>query len=229
MPSLIEVQLEVLLARDARGLLTATRDPAPRPAPRLFLGRSREANVWAVRGDVDPSTRDALERLCAAEPTLVEPRAGRSPACRERVRELLAPIEVEHRGPAYVLPEELPRDDRAREVTARDGADWLEAFPWLAKSFDALAPVAIAFDAGRPAAVCHSPRGCTALAAEAGVETLEPFRGRGLATAAVACWARAIQRSGRLALYSTSWQNAASQRVARRLSARLYGEDWHLA
>jgi RimJ/RimL family protein N-acetyltransferase len=66
-------------------------------------------------------------------------------------------------------------------------------------------------------------------AAEAGVETLEAFRGRGLATAAVACWARAVQRSGRLALYSTSWDNAPSQAVARRLSARLYGENSQLA
>jgi RimJ/RimL family protein N-acetyltransferase len=99
----------------------------------------------------------------------------------------------------------------------------------LANHFNALAPVVIAFADGQPAAVCHSPRGCTAVAAEAGVETLEPFRNRGLATAAVACWARAIQRTGRLALYSTSWENVASLRVARRLSARPYGENWHLS
>lgn len=49
-----------------------------------------------------------------------------------------------------------------------------------------------------------------------------------LATAAVGCWARAVQGSGRAALYSTSWENAASLGVAKRLSARLYGEDWHL-
>jgi RimJ/RimL family protein N-acetyltransferase len=144
------------------------------------------------------------------------------------VRELLAPVAAEHRGPAYLLPEQLPHDDRAREVTAEKGSEWLTAFPWLEEAFHALAPVVVAFEAGQPAAVCHCPRGRTALAAEAGVETLEPFRGRGLATAAVACWARAVQRSGRLALYSTSWENAASRAVARRLAARPYGEDWHL-
>jgi RimJ/RimL family protein N-acetyltransferase len=229
MPSLIAVQLDVLLARDAHGRLTTTRDPTARPAPRLFLGRSGEGNVWGVRRDVAQATRDALDRLCSVEPKLVIPDAGQSPACRERVRELLAPVELEWRGPAYVLPEELPRDDRAREVGAEGSSGWRDAFPWLVEQFDAFAPVIIAFDAGQPAAVCHSPRGRTVYAAEAGVETLEPFRGRGLATAAVACWARAVQRTGRLALYSTSWQNTASQAVARRLSARLYGEDWHLA
>jgi hypothetical protein len=227
-PSLIEIQLEVLLARDAHGRLLATRDPAARPAPRVFLGRSAEANVWATRFDVDAATRDELERLCASEPKLATPAAERSPACRERVRELLVPVQVEHRGPAYVLPDPLPHDPRAREVSADESSVWSEAFPWLADEFTAVTPVVIAFEAGQAAAVCHSPRGRTASAAEAGVVTLEPFRGRGLATAAVACWARTIQRSGRLALYSTSWQNAASRAVARRLSARLYGEDWHV-
>ena len=151
-----------------------------------------------------------------------------TPACRTRVLELLAPVTTEYRGPAYVLPDSLPNDDRAREVAAGERALWGDAFRWLAEHFEALAPVVIAFDAGRPAAICHSPRGCTASAAEAGVETLEPFRGLGLATAAVACWARAAQRTGRLALYSCSWENAASQEVARKLSARIYGENWHV-
>jgi hypothetical protein len=227
-PSLIEIQLDVLLARDARGRLTATRDPSPRPAPRLFLGRSAERNVWAVRADVDLATRDVLERLCSSEPRLATPGPEPGPACSERVRELLAPVAAEHRGPAYLLPDALPRDDRAREVTAAESAAWAAAFPWLLECFDAVAPVAIAFEGGEAAAVCHSPRGRTAAAAEAGVETLGRFRGRGLAKAAAACWARAIQRTGRLALYSTTWENLASQAVARGLGARLYGEDWHV-
>jgi hypothetical protein len=228
-PSLVEIQLEVLLARDARGRLTATRDPTPRPAPRLFLARSAERNAWALRGDVDPAAAAELERLCAAEPVLATPSAGDAPRCRAGVLERLAPVELEHRGPAYVLPDALPRDERARELTPELLDACACAFPWLAHELTAVSPVAVAFDSGEPAAICHSPRGCTALAAEAGVETLAGFRGRGLATAAVACWARAVRRSGRLALYSTSWENAASQALARRLGARMYGEDWHVA
>jgi hypothetical protein len=227
-PSLLHIQLDVLLARDAHGQLVATRGPAPRPAPRLYLSRSREENVWATRRDVHGATRDGLHRLCSSEPTLAKPDTQRNPACRERALELLTPVEAEYRGPAYVLPDRLPYDGRAREISADESSDWPEAFPWLANEFEAIAPVVIAFEAGQPAAICHSPRGLTAFASEAGVETLEPFRGRGLATAAVACWARAVQRSGRLALYSTSWENVASQAVARRLSARLYGESWHV-
>lgn len=229
MPSLIELQLDVLLARDTQGRLTATRDPTPRPAPRLFLGRSGDGNVWALRQDLDAEASEALRRLYAAEPRLITPRADSSPDCRELVLELLGPVEREYRGPAYVLPERLPTDDRAREVTADERSLWSDTFPWWAAEFDALSPVAIAFAGGQPAAICHSPRGRTAFAAEAGVETLAPFRGQGLAILAVACWARAVQRSGRLALYSTTWDHGASLAIARRLSARLYGENWHLS
>jgi hypothetical protein len=226
--SLIEIQRDVLLATNRDGRLTTTRDPAARPAPRFFLGRSAERNVWAIREDVDARAQRALDRLGAAEPTLGEPRGDRAPSCRERVHEILAPVRSEWRGPAYVLPDPLPQDARARLVTSDESDVWRDDFPWLADHFDALAPVAIAFADGRAAAVCHSPRGRTEAAAEAGVETLERYRNQGLATAAVACWARAIQASGRVALYSTSWDNEASRRVARRLSARLYGENWHL-
>ena len=115
-PSLIELQLDVLLARDAHGRLATTRDPTSRHAPRAFLGRSRDDNVWAVRRDVDKATIDALDHLCSSEPRLTAPRAELGPACRERVLELLAPVENGYRGPAYVLPDRLPDRDCAREV-----------------------------------------------------------------------------------------------------------------
>ncbi len=170
MPSLIELQLDVLLNREARGRLTATRDPTPRPAPRLFLGRSGDGNVWALRRDLDAATSEALGRLCAAEPRIVTPRrAGSPPACRERALSLLAPVESEYRGPAFVLPDRLPCDVRAREVAADECSRWRDVFPWLPDEFDAIAPVAIAFVGRQPAAICHAPRGRTALAAEAGV------------------------------------------------------------
>lgn len=227
MRPLIEIQLDALFHLRADGRLVSTRDAPPRPAPWAFLGRSAQRHVWAVREDVDLAIAAELEGIVASEPPWA-PEVRRTPACRARVLALLGGVSHEHSGPAYVLGEDLPHDARAREITLREAAECGEAFPWLPGEFDSVAPVAVAFEAGEPAAVCHSPRGLTRAAAEAGVETLERFRGRGLATAAVACWARAVQRAGRLALYSTSWENAASQGVARRLSARLYGEDWHV-
>ena len=49
------------------------------------------------------------------------------------------------------------------------------------------------------------------------------------AAAVVAAWAAAVRASGRLPLYSTSWDNVASQGVARKLGLVLYGADLSFA
>ncbi|MBI4639501.1 MAG: GNAT family N-acetyltransferase [Candidatus Tectomicrobia bacterium] len=64
-------------------------------------------------------------------------------------------------------------------------------------------------------------------AAEAGVETLEEFRGHGYATNVTAGWALAIRERGLIPFYSTWWENIASQAVARQLGLILYGVELH--
>jgi predicted GNAT family acetyltransferase len=67
------------------------------------------------------------------------------------------------------------------------------------------------------------------LGAEAGVETIERFRGRGYGTTSVVAWAAAIRREGRVPLYSTEWENKASRALASSLGLVCYGEDLHIA
>jgi predicted GNAT family acetyltransferase len=80
---------------------------------------------------------------------------------------------------------------------------------------------------GQVVSVCYSARSGPE-AAEAGVETAAAYRGQGLAAIATAAWGAAVRHSGRLALYSTAWENKASQGVARKLGLLLYGEDFHI-
>ncbi|MCP4007241.1 MAG: GNAT family N-acetyltransferase [bacterium] len=234
MAQLIALQFDTLLVCNSRGRLTNTRAIDARPVPRLFLGRSIETDspgthIWAVREDVDSTLYDRLKDLCEAEPRAAELDPALPPTCREHAWELLSPITFEHRGPAYALPDALPEFPRAREAPPERIREYLAAFPtWKPDDeIDPQEPMAFAFVGGEPAALCHSARAATR-AAEAGVETRPEYRGRGLAVEVTACWARAIQNTGRTALYSTSWDNRASQAVARRLGARLYGEDWYL-
>jgi len=62
--------------------------------------------------------------------------------------------------------------------------------------------------------VCCSVR-ITPTAHEAGVETHREFRGHGYAAHVVSAWASTVRDIGPIPLYSTSWQNTASQRLPR--------------
>jgi predicted GNAT family acetyltransferase len=80
---------------------------------------------------------------------------------------------------------------------------------------------------GRAVSVCGSVR-ISDRADEAGVETHPDFRGRGHALAAVWAWAQAVRNSGRVPLYSTSWSNMQSRRVAEKLGLVQYGTVVHV-
>ena len=201
---LMRLQIRTLFQVSVMGRLVA-------PSPRVFVGRAGGERLVRVRSDIHESTCRTWLR-CAADDEL-----------REAV-ETHAEVTAEYRGPAYVLPLLSPREDAVPvspstplhpELVAR-GWHALEQPPYIGVVRDGLV-----------VACCFSSRS-TPEAAEAGVETAESYRGRGLARVAVAGWAAAVQASGRLALYSTTWGNDASQHVASALGAHEYGEDWHL-
>jgi len=76
--------------------------------------------------------------------------------------------------------------------------------------------------------VCRSVR-ITPAAHEAGVETLPDFRAKGYAQDVVAGWARLVRSMGAIPLYSTSWENTASQALAKKLRLVMYGADFQVA
>ncbi|MES1050789.1 GNAT family N-acetyltransferase [Bacillus thuringiensis] len=75
--------------------------------------------------------------------------------------------------------------------------------------------------------VCCSARR-TPVAAEISVETLAEFQGNGYGTDGVTAWAISIQEEKSIPLYSTSWNNYASQAVARKLKLINYGMNLHI-
>ena len=80
---------------------------------------------------------------------------------------------------------------------------------------------------GASVSVCFSARSSRD-AAEAGVETLPEHRSRRYAGAVTAAWAAQVRHQGRIPLYSTSWPNHASRRVAARLGLIQYATDFHI-
>ena len=58
--------------------------------------------------------------------------------------------------------------------------------------------------------------------------TRRSWTSRAAVAAAVAAWALAVRKEGRIPLYSTSWDNLASRSVARKLDLILYGTDFSI-
>lgn len=218
-----ELQLQTLFVLNEQARIIATREPNPAPGPRFFLIRGPTSCVAATRADVSADLAARVGELVRAEPPIHDFR--RDPVHAKRYVTLLGGL-VES-GPAFTFPDTMPNS--APTVLVDDVARLTQHFRgWTADEIPERGPIVAIMERGQAVSVCFSARR-SPLAAEAGVETAQPFRGRGLAPRATAAWAVAIRASGRLPIYSTSWTNAASLAVARKLALTARASNWSLS
>ena len=226
---LMAAHARALFTRDARARLLSVNEPSGGgPAPRLFLGRTRRGNLPRFRADLPGPLVEELEALCRDEPAgkelLGRPRHS---AAYARLLEAHAPVGEVEAGPAYRFAEYPEPRRRPLALTEKDAAVLRGGFEELVEELPGWRPFLALLEGGRAVSVCRSVR-ITPEAHEAGVETLPEFRGRGYARDVVAGWALAVRSLGAMPLYSTSWENAASQAVARKLRLVQYGTDFHI-
>ena len=226
---LMAIHVQALFTHDARSRLLFVNEPEGRvPAPRLFLGRTPAGTVWRCRADLPEILVAELEALCADEPAGTELRiAPRHVEAYVRLLEAHAPVQKVWTGPAYRFTE-FPEPSRPLLAVGEATAERLRGgFEALVAELPAYQPFLAIIEEGRAVSVCRSVR-ITPAAHEAGVETLPDFRGRGYARDVVAGWARAVRSLGAMPLYSTSWENTASQAVATKLRLLPFGADFHV-
>lgn len=65
---LLQLQVDALFTHDPRGRILYVNEPGGDRAPRFFLGRTREGNIWRCRDDMAAETVRELERLASEEP-----------------------------------------------------------------------------------------------------------------------------------------------------------------
>jgi RimJ/RimL family protein N-acetyltransferase len=234
---LLQQHVDVLFTRDPRGRIVVNNEPDGERAPRLYLARGRASIVTAVRHDVPEAVAERLSRIASG----IRQWDGTpsNPPTFDELRITLAtqaPIQDESTGPAFRLDE--PRSDAAPGSAIpkvpvlpvdEDNANLLETFfPYTRSILADRQPVVGVVVDGAVVSACYSARRGEAVC-EAGVDTEKAYRGRGFATAVVTAWRDAVIADGRLPLYSTSWDNDASLRVARRLGAVAYAETVSLS
>ena len=227
--SLLRQHAEVLFRFDRDGRMLTANEPGEEPAPRVFVARGRaSALAWFrvdVTAEVASECRAAVVRLPAwngepAPESLWEPlrsALSRNDPMREEVGVCFRFGEPVRQPPG---PEPVEIDDTLAHLLER-------FFPYTRSVLAWRRPVLAIVEDGAVVSACYSPRH-SSRACEAGVDTEEPYRGRGYAARVVAAWRDAVEREGRVPLYSTTWDNAASRAVARKLGLVAYAETLSL-
>ena len=208
---------ETMFAADLHGRLTGA-------APRLHIVRTPDAVICRCHADLPDDIAAALADIAA------RPRGRPTDWARDYAgyANTLAPTGPPAKirsGPLYGFPDALPSGDGAVRIDETNAEllcggldDWL---PDVAAGTPMMAMVA----EGRAVSICASVR-ASAAAHCAGVETLPDFRGRGLAARAVTGWARRVRASGAGPVYGTTFDNLASQGVARALGLRVFASEF---
>lgn len=222
---LLEIQIETLFRFNAQGRMAVQGRTADRTSPRLFLGRSSRGNRLLLRADIEPELASRLGSIAEREPVVGDLQRDR--VTSTALEAALDPVSARFQGPAWVLPDLASRIGDAQLITPENVDCARNSFSWVRDELAEISPCVAVIEEDAVVSVCHSaalgPR-----AAEAGVETAPTALGRGLATRVAAAWAAQVQRAGRLALYSTTWDNRASTAIAVGLGGTLYAEDFHL-
>ena len=204
-----------MIGPDTHGRLTGA-------GPHLYVFRTTDAVLCRVHVDLSAGVAESLERIALAK-------RGRQRDWPQEYGQYLAvlasvgPVKAVRAGLLYRIVDPPPgtatRITRANANLLRDGLD-----EW-APDVDAGRLIYAAIVDGRAVSICASVNEVDG-AHEAGVETLPSHRQKGLAAHAVAAWAGAVLRMNATPFYGATFDNLASQGVARRLAMEVVGSEF---
>ena len=225
---LLNLQIETLFVQNEAKRLLYVNEPERPEAPRFFLGRTSQGHLCRFRDDVPGAIIRQLEEVVAKEANGL----GR-PLDLEAYKDLLrqhGPIQSIESGPAYRFPDTVQPSTDVVTIDETNVEFLDEHFAELKAILKHKQPCVAVVQENQAVSVCCSARTSRKIlrgAAEAGLETASPFRGRGYAVKVVSGWAAAVAKTGHIPLYSTSWDNEASRAVAKKLGLIMYATDLH--
>lgn len=227
---LIKMQVEVLFTLDENGRMLGINQSGGdvEPAPRFFFGHTTQGPICRFRFDLPENLVKHLKEVAAAEPMLMDSRT--CPSSHNQFKDILqshAPIERIWIGTAYRFPKHISPPTNVVRLSSENAGLLKGDFANMVTELDDGKPYLAVIEDSQAVSVCRSVR-LSSRAHEAGVDTLDTYRWRGYATSAVAAWALAVRSLNLIPLYSTSWDNVASQGVARQLGLVQYGVDYHV-
>ncbi len=199
-----------------------------REAPLFYLGRSKQHQYLKFRHDVTLKVRSELERLAKSETGDFR----QLPLNHQEFLERLGPnsksLQISQ-GPAFWFDYPAANHDAQivqltaehRPATQKLMSDWLD-------DIEHEQPMMGWLEDGKVLGICASVRKNDEAMA-AGLEVAPSARRRGLGIRLTQAWAAKVQAMGKIAMYSTSEDNAASRGLAAKLNLPLLGSDFQIS
>jgi hypothetical protein len=209
--------IEAMFQVDGDGRLTGD-------APALYVLRTREAVFCRTHAEVNPSCAARLEDIARRSRGRPRDWAGEYAAYAAALSALGSITRI-RAGLLYGFPDEMQTDERCIPIGLANVALLDGALREWASDAEAGVPMAGVIVDGRVASLCASVR-VSPFAHCAGVETSPDHRGLGFGPLAVAGWAEMVRALGAEPYYATTFDNLASQGVARRLALNLLGSEF---
>ncbi|WP_339300225.1 GNAT family N-acetyltransferase [Paenibacillus sp. FSL R5-0623] len=217
--AMLKIQVSTLYIINEQQRLLSINEPGGGQAPALFIGMTSAGSLIYYHEQFPPDLMDELSKDCELPldiPKLI------------RKVETFEPVNHVWMGPVYAFPEISDEWNQKVQLIGQEQRYLLaEHFSELTDHLHEKSPVAAYVIGDSAVAVCCSAR-VSLHGAEASLYTAPGYRGHGYAAETVKCWQYYVKERGRMPIYSTSWDNLASQHVARKLGLIQFGVDFSI-
>ncbi|MBB2479345.1 GNAT family N-acetyltransferase [Bacillus sp. APMAM] len=218
---LMKIHASVLFQHNTENRITYVNESPFDEAPRVYIGGTKDGYVVRYLRSLSEEVVKELGQTIGMDS---------HPPLAEIIRILNKDREIQNVevGPAYIFSNVKSVPTSAVKVTPFNKEILLPNFHYTYEELELKQPCYAIVQNGIAVSLCCSARQTDA-AAEASLFTLEEYRGKGYGMEVTIAWALDVQNQGKLALYSTSWDNFSSQTVAKKLQLRQYGMDIHIS
>ncbi|MCQ4088431.1 GNAT family N-acetyltransferase [Saccharibacillus sp. JS10] len=218
---LMQIQAETLYLLNGNQIIGINEPKQHTNAPLLFLGKTSTAIFKYSSVDLPQTVIEEVDQIIQKDLNIV---------LLYNALSKYKSLKSIWTGPAYRIPElNIPiRDENICVITESNRHYLNRYFNDVNEEYEYRSPIIAFVDQHHAVSVCCSARK-TNKAIEASLHTIEPYRGKGIATQLVSFWSDDVRSRGYIPLYSTSWDNLHSQRVAQKLGFVQYGIDFSIS
>lgn len=209
------MHIDVIYQQTKQGKLTVINEPPFEQAPLVFLGVMTNGIIQKYSQQVDDLFQKRIKNTIQGQKD--DLLVGLINQISDRVG-----LHEFTMGPTYVFPKIAEKTTETLLITEQNKELLKEDFRFIYVDYEAKKPCTVILKDKKVVSLCCSARQSNE-AAEASVYTTKEYRSKGYGAIVTKAWAHEVQQQGKVALYSTTWDNFASQGVARTLGLKQYG------